>query len=91
MPHRDSTCPSGKVVIFTLENGCKIGGRDIPAKTAVALSEGDTVRLSASENARLLFLQSKELHEPIAWGGPIVMNTQAELREGTFLKEEMKL
>ena len=42
---------------------------------------------------RFLFVSGKPLHEPIAWYGPIVMNTQEELRvafeeyeKGTFIK-----
>jgi quercetin 2,3-dioxygenase len=41
----------------------------------------------------LLLISGKPLHEPIAWYGPIVMNTDEELelafqeyREGTFIK-----
>lgn len=41
-------------------------------------------------------MSSKALHEPVYWGGPIVMDTQEklydafqELRKGTFLKEKM--
>ena len=44
--------------------------------------------------AEVLFLSAPRLNEPIAWYGPIVMNTQdelqkarMELRDGTFLKE----
>jgi redox-sensitive bicupin YhaK (pirin superfamily) len=40
-----------------------------------------------------VLFQAKALHEPIAWGGPIVMNTRQELQqafdeldEGTFIK-----
>ena len=30
---------------------------------------------------RFLFFSGKPLREPVAWGGPIVMNTQEELRQ----------
>lgn len=54
----------------------------------------DTVALRAGEaGASLLFIAGEPLGEPIAWGGPIVMNTREELRrafveydEGTFIK-----
>jgi redox-sensitive bicupin YhaK (pirin superfamily) len=41
-------------------------------------------------------MSSRALNEPVAWGGPIVMNTQlelsrafSELRNGTFLRDDM--
>ena len=56
--------------------------------------DGEQVRISAGdEGARFLLVSGKPLREPIAWGGPIVMNTNAELQlafdelqKGTFLK-----
>lgn len=55
---------------------------------------GDTVQISTAEqSAHFLFLSGKPLKEPIAWRGPIVMNSQEELRvafdeyqHGTFVK-----
>lgn len=48
---------------------------------------------SGKHHLRFLLISGKPLNEPIAWYGPIVMNTQAELRtafqeykEGTFVK-----
>lgn len=45
------------------------------------------------EGVRFLYFSERLLKEPIAWGGPIVMNTKEELRQafaeyrdGTFLK-----
>lgn len=66
----------------------------IGAKHAVLLGDGDEVRVkSGPEGARMLFLEAAALGEPIAWGGPIVMNTKEELRqafrdldEGRFIK-----
>jgi hypothetical protein len=56
--------------------------------------DGDEVGMVAGqEGARLLFFSGRPLREPIAWQGPIVMNTAAELQEafqeyrnGTFLR-----
>jgi len=54
----------------------------------------DEVTVQAGEHGiRFLLVSGKPLGEPVAWYGPIVMNTQAQLREaffefenGTFLK-----
>ena len=76
------------------------GGIFAPATQPVASEhvalwgEGDTVEIVAGERgARLLFIAGRPLREPIAWGGPIVMNTKEELdlafeefRSGRFIK-----
>ncbi len=47
----------------------------------VAFGDGDSVVVAAeSEPVRFLLISGRPLREPIAWYGPIVMNTQAELR-----------
>ena len=58
------------------------------------MSRGDEVVVQAGdEGIRFLLISGKPLEEPVAWYGPIVMNTQEqlrqafeELREGTFIK-----
>ncbi len=58
------------------------------------LFEGDgNIQIDAVEDLRLLLGEGRPLGEPIAWGGPIVMNTRDELMqafreydEGTFIK-----
>jgi len=60
----------------------------------ILFEDGRNVHMEAeNEPVRILVISGKPLGEPIAWYGPIVMNTQAELRlafdeyhEGTFLK-----
>lgn len=62
--------------------------------TITLYEDGDSVRLEAGDEAvRLLLISGKPLNEPVAWRGPIVMNTQEELdlafkeyQEGTFIK-----
>lgn len=56
------------------------------------LTGGDQASVHSDSGARLLLIAGKPLNEPIAWGGPIVMNTQEELRtafqqlrDGTFI------
>jgi len=64
-------------------------------RRAVLLSEGDTVVMTASKakDARCVLFSGTPLRESVAWGGPIVMNTQEELdlafrelEENTFIK-----
>ncbi|MCU0519708.1 MAG: pirin family protein [Anaerolineae bacterium] len=62
-------------------------------RSLVRFGEGDEVVVQAAdEGIRFLLVSGKPLREPVAWYGPIVMNTQEELRRafeelqaGTFL------
>jgi redox-sensitive bicupin YhaK (pirin superfamily) len=53
------------------------------------------VILTENESVRFLLISGKPIGEPVAWRGPIVMNTQQELRiafeeysNGTFIKHK---
>ncbi len=67
---------------------------DARNRTLVVFDRGDEVTVQAGEQGiRFLLVSGKPLQEPVAWYGPIVMNTEeqlqqayAELRAGTFLK-----
>lgn len=86
------------VMIFTLLGSIYINGEYIEEKTAVKLTEGDSLTIkNGKEKAQILYMNSKALNEPIAWAGPIVMNTQeeiqkafSELRNNTFIKEKIE-
>jgi redox-sensitive bicupin YhaK (pirin superfamily) len=62
-------------------------------RSLVLFDSGDEVEVQAGENGiRFLLVSGKPLEEPVAWYGPIVMNTQEqlqqaflELQKGTFL------
>ncbi len=64
--------------------------------TLILFEDGDQVSISAKEEPlRFLLVSGKPVSEPIAWYGPIVMNTQEELRvafdeyhKGTFIKHK---
>ena len=63
-------------------------------RSLVLFDSGDEVTVEAGdEGIRFLLVSGKPIQEPVAWYGPIVMNTQAELqqavselRNGTFIK-----
>ena len=63
-------------------------------RSLILFDPGDEVSVQAGdEGIRFLLVSGQPLKEPVAWHGPIVMNTQAELRkafdeleQGTFLK-----
>lgn len=86
------------VMLFTLLGDIVTAGTHVNEKTAVRLVDGDTVEIEAGVNgAQVMLMSAPALNEPIAWNGPIVMNTQAELRQavneiyhGGFIKEDTK-
>jgi redox-sensitive bicupin YhaK (pirin superfamily) len=65
-------------------------------RSLVLFDSGDQVEVQAGEDGiRFLLVSGKPLQEPVAWYGPIVMNTQEQLRDayedlrkGTFLKAD---
>jgi redox-sensitive bicupin YhaK (pirin superfamily) len=65
-------------------------------RSLVLFDQGDQITVRAGDDGvRFLLVSGRPLREPVAWYGPIVMNTQAELRqafreleEGTFLQED---
>ena len=67
-----------------------------PAESLILFDDGDEVHITTANNSvRFLLVSGKPLREPIAWYGPIVMNTQEELRiafeeyqNGTFIKHK---
>jgi redox-sensitive bicupin YhaK (pirin superfamily) len=66
--------------------------------TLILFEDGDQITVRTDEQSlRCLLVSGKPLLEPVAWRGPIVMNTQEELqtafqeyREGTFIKHPKK-
>jgi redox-sensitive bicupin YhaK (pirin superfamily) len=64
-------------------------------RSLILFDSGDEVTVQAGEQGiRFLLVSGRPLREPVAWYGPIVMNTQDQLREayqelkaGTFLKK----
>jgi redox-sensitive bicupin YhaK (pirin superfamily) len=67
---------------------------EVANRSLVLFDRGDEVTVQAGEQGvRFLLVSGKPIEEPVAWHGPIVMNTQqelqqayAELREGTFIR-----
>jgi hypothetical protein len=67
---------------------------DADNRSLVVFGSGDEITVQAGEQGiRFLLVSGKPIREPVAWQGPIVMNTKDELRQafeeyraGTFLK-----
>lgn len=90
--------PADTLFVYIVNGSGSFGGDTefIPGKTAVLFGEGDEFTVKAgSEGIRLVLATAPPLGEPVAWGGPIVMNTREELQEafrelneGTFIKHK---
>jgi redox-sensitive bicupin YhaK (pirin superfamily) len=76
---------------FDFKRNCLIGPESL-----VLFDDGDHLAVTTADEAvRFLLVSGKPIREPVAWYGPIVMNTQEELRiafeeyeKGTFIKSE---
>ncbi|RYG16084.1 pirin family protein, partial [bacterium] len=91
---RDASKPVG-VRVEKEVNGEELNIRDLSGnRTLVVFDTGDEVTVQAGdEGIRFLLVSGKPIEEPVAWHGPIVMNTREELMQamkdlqnGTFIK-----
>ena len=90
----DAANPRG-VLLEKEVAGQELNIRDLSGnRTLIEFGAGDEVTVQAGPNGiRFLLISGAPLREPVAWHGPIVINTQAELRQavtelrnGTFIK-----
>jgi redox-sensitive bicupin YhaK (pirin superfamily) len=82
--------PAAGLSYFELERRSDTGDGEL-----VVFEDGDKLFVATAEEPfRFLLISGRPLREPVAWYGPIVMNTQEELRlafeeyrQGTFIKQ----
>ncbi len=93
---RDASHPLGVLTEKSDADGNELLVREtVGNRSLVLFDSGDEVTIQAGdEGIRFLLVSGKPLKEPVAWYGPIVMNTQAELQQavrdlqtGNFIKE----
>ena len=67
--------------IFVIEGELSVGDsmRKINRRQIGVLQQGDQVFATANKNTRFLLIAAHPLNEPVARGGPFVMNTKAEV------------
>jgi hypothetical protein len=91
---RDASAPVG-VRVEKEVAGRELNIRDMTGnRTLVRFGTGDEIVVSTGEEGvRFLLVSGKPIQEPVAWHGPIVMNSQAEIRQammdlnnGTFIR-----
>ncbi|MDF1618962.1 pirin family protein [Pseudothioclava nitratireducens] len=92
----DAAAPQG-VLLEKEVMGEEVNIRDLSGnRTLVRFGTGDEITVQAGEEGvRFLLISGAPIEEPVAWHGPIVMNTQEELRtammelrNGTFIKPQ---
>ncbi|MDD5704485.1 MAG: pirin family protein [Kiritimatiellae bacterium] len=91
------TDPQSTLFIYIVDGEGSFGGAkpSVKSRRAVLFHEGDEFAVQAGPTGmRFVLAAGRPLREPIAWGGPIVMNTQeeldqafAELDNKTFIRE----
>jgi redox-sensitive bicupin YhaK (pirin superfamily) len=91
---RDASHPRG-VLLEKEVRGREVNIRDMSGnRTLVQFGRGEEVTVQAGDHGlRFLLISGAPIREPVAWHGPIVMNTDAEIRQaiadlrnGTFIK-----
>ncbi len=93
----DTSEPFGVLTEHTGPHGEEIIRRETSGNRSLVLfSSGDEIQVSSGDQGmRFLLVSGRPIREPVAWHGPIVMNTQDELRQavadlnnGTFIRDQ---
>lgn len=81
-------------IFYVISGEGDFGNESLDQGEAWIVRDGGTVNIHAGTDFRFILMSGMPLREPIAWGGPIVMNTEKELLQafreldnGTFIKE----
>jgi redox-sensitive bicupin YhaK (pirin superfamily) len=82
--------------VYVVEGSIEVHKRKIRQGQCAVFGEGDSIKITSLGGSRFLFVSGEPLKEPVAWRGPIVMNTQKELdrafeelKLGTFIKTQI--
>ena len=82
-------------ICYLIEGTGEVDDTKLEQGHLMLFTEAGNIAVKAMEDIHYIFVTGKQLGEPIAWGGPIVMNTQEELdiafrelEEGTFIKKK---
>jgi redox-sensitive bicupin YhaK (pirin superfamily) len=89
------------VIAYTFEGAAYFDNKKerlIGTKNLVIFNDGEEILVNTKDKpVRFLLISGKPIREPVAWSGPIVMNTEEELRvafdelqRGTFIKHKRK-
>ncbi len=88
--------PSHNSFIYLIYGEIKIGDKNhdvVKNSNLILLTKGKNLKVTGLTNAKFLLISGKPIGEPIARGGPFVMNTKAEILQavqdyhnGTFVK-----
>lgn len=88
-----ATPKSYAVFSYVVDGSIEVLGKTVMQGQCAVFGKGEFVKIGSRKGNRFLFGSGELLKEPVAWRGPIVMNTQEELDKafeeldmGTFIK-----
>jgi quercetin 2,3-dioxygenase len=87
------TAKKDTVFAYVVEGSVEVAGKAVSPGQCAVFGEGTSIKMHSKNGSRFLFVSGEPLNEPVAWRGPIVMNTEeeldkayGELEAGTFIK-----